>query len=78
MDTYNTINMIIMTIIMLIMVISGGVMIFRTLAPTRMISFMAPTKARLLYVMEIIAVFIFIPGTIALYSSYIKALFSCK
>ncbi|QDJ95019.1 IMV protein VP13 [Hypsugopox virus] len=70
------ISAVIITILTLTMIISGGALMFKSLAPYRVISMRSLTFMRVLTVLEYIAIFIFVPGTIALYSAYIKSLFA--
>ncbi|ANS71135.1 imv protein [Pteropox virus] len=75
MNKYDIASIIAVTFLALIMVISGSVLLFKLVAPTRLVSFISPAKARFMYFMEVLAVNLFVPGTIALYVNYMNALF---
>ncbi|ABI99210.1 IMV membrane protein [Deerpox virus W-848-83] len=65
-----------LTLLALLMIISGGALAFKSLAPHRIVSMRSATFNRVISILEYLAILIFIPGTIALYSAYIKKLFS--
>ncbi|AAR07402.1 46L [Yaba monkey tumor virus] len=62
------------TCMALLMIISGGALTFKSLAPHRIIVMRSATFNKILSILEYVAILIFVPGTIALYSAYIKTL----
>ncbi|ABQ43521.1 structural protein [Tanapox virus] len=62
------------TCMALLMIVSGGALAFKSLAPHRVISMRSVTFNKVITILEYIAILIFVPGTIALYSAYIKTL----
>ncbi|ASK51251.1 IMV protein (VP13) [Eptesipox virus] len=66
---------IIITILMLLMIVSGSALMFKSLAPYRVMQMKSLSFMRVLTILEYIAIFIFVPGTITIYSAYIRSLF---
>ncbi|QGN68048.1 IMV membrane protein [Equine molluscum contagiosum-like virus] len=65
-----------LTVLMLLMVISGGALVARAVPPARVLTMRSAAAARWLHWLEIFAVILFIPGTITLYAAYVRRLSS--
>ncbi|CCD83223.1 minor membrane component of the virion [Squirrelpox virus] len=62
------------SVLMLVMVVSGCALMFKSLAPARLATIKSPAMYRVLTVLEFLAIIIFVPGTITIYAAYIRLL----
>nr|WGO62675.1 IMV membrane protein [Wadden Sea poxvirus] len=63
-----------LTILAIIMIVSGCALSFKSLAPYKIVTMRSMTFNKIINILEYIAIFIFVPGTISLYSAYIKSI----
>ncbi|QHG62606.1 IMv membrane protein [Cetacean poxvirus 1] len=68
--TSDVLSAILLTILMIIMVVSGSALLFKAFASNRLI--VSFNINRIITILEYVAIFIMVPGTISLYSAYIK------
>ncbi|AAK85007.1 hypothetical protein [Lumpy skin disease virus] len=74
-STRETFSLITVTLLAIFMIVSGSALLFKSFAPHRFIMARSLTFDKILSFLEYAAIFIFVPGTVSLYSAYIKTLF---
>lgn len=62
------------TLLMLLMVCSGIALIVNRVAPVRSVMMRYSRGAQALRILDVIAIIVFVPGTITLYSVYVRKL----
>ncbi|ABF23432.1 IMV protein VP13 [Variola virus] len=73
-DAITVLTAIGITVLMLLMVISGTAMIVKELNPNDIFTMQSLKFNRVVTIFKYIGLFIYIPGTIILYATYIKSL----
>ncbi|AQY16974.1 TPA_asm: MC047L [Molluscum contagiosum virus] len=65
-----------LTVLMLLMVVSGGALVTKGIPPLRLLTLRSARAARAVAVLEVVAVVLIVPGTLALYSAYVRQLWA--
>ncbi|AKJ93703.1 imv protein vp13 [Raccoonpox virus] len=73
-DAITVLTAIGITVLMLLMVISGAAMIVKELNPNDIFTMQSLKFNRAVTILKYIGLFIYIPGTIILYATYVKSL----
>ncbi|AXN74866.1 putative I5L protein [Orthopoxvirus Abatino] len=73
-DAITVLTAIGITVLMLLMVISGAAMIVKELNPNDIFTMQSLKFNRAVTIFKYIGLFIYIPGTIILYATYVKSL----
>ncbi|AAL69782.1 SPV043 putative IMV membrane protein [Swinepox virus] len=74
-NTKDMFSLVSLTLLTIFMLACGGSLLFKTIAPHRLVITRSVTFNKVVNFLEYVAILIFIPGTITLYSAYVRTLF---
>ncbi|AAF17923.1 gp041L [Rabbit fibroma virus] len=63
-----------MTLLFVVMLLAGSALLFKTYAPHKVVMTRSAAFMRVVNYFELVAILVFIPGTVSLYWSYVKSL----